>query len=290
MLACDECGAPAVHTEHLRSITHVSLTAHHLCKACFSAAVERKVFDAIDSNTMISDGDRVLLAVSGEKDSTVMMDLVHKWREHRGVDAELIVLTVDEGISDYRTRCAELVRRHAERRGMTFVKRSYESEFGLTLDDIHASREKDGRRICAYCCSLRGHVLRRVCDEVGVNKIATGMNLNDAVEYGFMCLLYGHFDDQSMPVYQPAKRTVQFVQPIYQLRAVECALYAHLNGIEILNEDCTYSAEHLHDDIRHTLNLLEDANPGILRSIYEGYTRVVAKKERATAHVRRGAA
>jgi tRNA(Ile)-lysidine synthase TilS/MesJ len=236
------------------------------------------VFGTIERDNMIEDGDRVLLAVSGEKDSTVMMDLVHKWVTRNGVRAELVVLTVDEGISDYRTRCTEVVRRHAERRGLEFIKRSYAGDFGMSLDQVHATREPDGRRICAYCCSLRGHVLRRVVDEAGATKIATGMNLNDAVEYAMMCLLYGHFDRQGLPVYSPPARPLSFVQPIYQLRAVECALYALLNQIEIMNDDCTYCGEHLHDDIRHSLNILEDSNPGILKSIYAGYVRLASGK------------
>lgn len=287
MLKCDDCGAPAAHTEHMRSLSHVTSSQRHLCAACFTASIERKVFSAIEREGMIKSGDRVLLAVSGEKDSTVMMDLVHKWVSRNGVLAELMVLTVDEGISDYRTRCTEVVQRHAERRGLKFIKRSYPQEFGMSLDQVHGSREPGGRRICAYCCSLRGHVLRRVVDEAGVTKIATGMNLNDAVEYAVMCLLYGHFDGQSLPVYEPPTRPVTFVQPIYQLRAVECALYALLNQIEIMNDDCTYCGEHLHDDIRHSLNILEDSNPGILHSIYAGYTRLLSDKAGAPGAARK---
>ena len=192
----------------------------------------------------------------------------------RKVAAELVVLTIDEGISDYRTRCVALARRHAEERGVSFVSRSYLEGYGFSLDHIYASRPREGPRICQSCCSLRGRVLRRVVEDLGAKKIAVGLNVSDVAEHALTCVLNGEIDSRCLPIHTPTGSDVVFIAPICSLTALECWLYGNLNGIEFLNEDCTYCAEHFHDDLKHALGILEDRNPGVLHSLADGYQKL----------------
>jgi tRNA(Ile)-lysidine synthase TilS/MesJ len=270
-MICDVCGGRAVFTRRERSLVHVTESSKRFCAKCFSDWIRERVAQNISSNTMLQDGDRVLACVSGEKDSTVMLHLLDDYARSNGIGAEVFVLSVDEGIGDYRTRCVELVRQHAERRGRDFIDRNFADEHGATLDVIFGARPSDGYRMCMYCCTLRGKTVVDVARKLGVNKIATGLNLNDAVEHAVMCLMKGVIDDQSLPVHVPPGSPVSFISPIFNLSGLECGLFAYVNSIEVLNEDCRYCGEHLRDDISRSLNLLEDANPGILLSLYEGY-------------------
>jgi tRNA(Ile)-lysidine synthase TilS/MesJ len=269
-----------VFTRRFRSLTHTTTSAEHQCRGCFIAHVEGRTFEAIERYEMVRPGDRVLACVSGEKDSTVMFHLLHKWIQNNNVPVELVMFTADEGMSDYRTRCVELARRHAEARGVRFITRAYAVQFGTTLDRIHAERPPDGPRICGYCCSLRGHTLRDVAKEFPADVIATGTNLSDGAEYALQCLLMGKFDEHGLPAFYPGGGSVRFVAPLCQLTGVEIALYGRLAGVEVISEDCVYCGEHLRDDLRDALNLVEDRNPGIVAQFYASYQRLAGMRER----------
>lgn len=275
-MQCDLCERSVVFVAKERSLMRITVTKRALCASCLLSDIEQRVFDAMTYHEMFLAGDRVLLCVSGEKDSTVMMHLVDKYIKTRQLDVDVLVLAVDEGISDYRSRCVDVVRRHAEARALRFVMKEYQQVFGITLDTINTTRDSSAFRMCRYCCNFRGEVVKGVAEEFGATKVATGMNLNDTVEHALMCLLMGKFDEQGLPCYTPTSSNVSFVSPIFMLKGIECALYARLIGLEIMNEDCTYCAEHLRDDVAHSLNLLEDKNPGILETFYAGYEQLVS--------------
>lgn len=129
---------------------------------------------------------------------------------------------------------------------------------------------------CVYCCSLRGKIVKDVAKEFSVTKVATGVTTNDTVEYALMCLLKGRFDTFCLPVYNTADTTVKMISPIFNITGLECGIYANLNNVNTLSEDCTYCNEHLRDDISKSLNLLEDRNPGILNAFYNGYLKIVS--------------
>jgi tRNA(Ile)-lysidine synthase TilS/MesJ len=250
-----------------------------LCSACFSTWVENRSFETIENEGLLLAGDRVLVCCSGEKDSVVMLDLIAKYVASRDLDVELIVLTVDEGISDYRKRCTLVAERHAKERGLRFVQASYWNHFDLTLDDIFARRTAADLRMCQYCCSMRGTVVRDQALSLEVNKIATGTNLTDAAEYAVMCILNGNIDNKCLPIHIPPGASISFISPILGLTGYECWLYAYLNKLEHLFEDCRHCAEHFHDDLRSSLSMLEDKNPGVMEKLYLGYRKILLSKE-----------
>jgi tRNA(Ile)-lysidine synthase TilS/MesJ len=268
---CSTCGHAAVYTRRVRSISHTSHHADRFCDTCFSEWVERRVDETIRSFEMLSPGDRVLVCLSGEKDSTIMFHLLTAWIRRHRPDVSLWALTVDEGISDYRTRCVEVARGHAVRREVPFITRSYKDRFDKTLDHISQHRAPDDRRICFYCCSLRGVVVREIVEEIGANKVATGLNLSDVAAYALICMIHGNIDNRCLPKHVPSGSNVTFIAPIAGLSAMECWLYGSLNKIEFLNEDCPNSDEHFYDDIKHALAGLEDRSPGVLEALAAGY-------------------
>lgn len=274
--ACDRCGGRSVYRRQQRSLTVTTTVGEHLCAGCFTGYVEQRIDDAIRTYEMVRPGDRVLACVSGEKDSTVMFHLLHQWLRRTETSISLTMLCVDEGIGEYRTRCVELARQHADARDVPYVIRSYENVFSARLDTIRAQRPEGGPRICVFCCSLRGRIVREVAAELDCNVVATGGNLNDGAEFAMMGLLRGKIDEHGLPCFVPSGGEVRFIAPMYALTGLEVRLYSMLNDIAIQSEDCPFCAEHLRDDVRDSLHLLEDRNPGALAAIFAGYQRLVA--------------
>lgn len=147
-LKCDFCDKDAVYTDRYRSIILTTEKSQHYCGKCFTTSLEERVLNNMNTYKMIEPGDRVLVCVSGEKDSTVMFHLVKKIVKERIKNVNLIALTVNEGISDYCDRCAANVRKMTEESGIHFVERSYVKEFGKSLDNIYDIRDKQSYRMC----------------------------------------------------------------------------------------------------------------------------------------------
>ena len=272
---CDKCDADAVYTQRNRNLLYTRSTAQRFCEECFSSHIENKVFSNISKFGMIEPRDRILICVSGEKDSMVMFHLVREYMKEFKIDADLFAITVNEGISDLRNKCVKLVRKTSDEYDIPFIEWSFMEEFGFTLDDIFRKRSENSFRICMYCSALRGKIIADTKKRLDITKVATGMNLNDTIEHAIMCLMKGVVDLEGLPIYKIEDGNVIFISPVYNLKGVECGMYALLNDVDFISEDCTYHNEHLSNDVRHSLNILEERNPGILNQLYAGYVRLL---------------
>jgi cytoplasmic tRNA 2-thiolation protein 1 len=243
---------------------------------CFERYVEDSFDATVQRHGLFPEGTSILLCVSGEKDSTVMMHLAKQWRERTGSTSELSVLTVDEGISNYRGRCCDLVEKQAASLGLPVHRETFNKRYGTTLDLL--SDERPGPapvRICTFCCAMRGNIVREMAIRTKADAIAFGTNVDDAAEYGLVCLLDGRLDDVALPQRRLGVTGHRIVSPLIELTAFEIALYAWCREIEYLSEDCHHCGEHVHDDLKAAVHFLEDRLPGSMRRLASGYKDLI---------------
>jgi tRNA 2-thiocytidine biosynthesis protein TtcA len=133
----------------------------------------KKVTKAITDYGLIEDGDRVMVGLSGGKDSWALFQILDVLRKRAPIGFSLIGVTVDSGYDGFRH---DLIATTCEARGWEY--RIVHTEIGDVMDDILEAQATP----CSLCARLRRGVLYRLADEVGATKIALGHHLDDFVE------------------------------------------------------------------------------------------------------------
>lgn len=135
--------------------------------------VAKQVTRAITDYGMIEDGDRVMVGLSGGKDSWALIEILDVLQKRAPIDFSIVAVTVDSGYKDYKHG---LITEACKARGWEL--RIEHTTIGEQMDDILDA----GDTPCSLCARLRRGVLYRVADEVGATKIALGHHLDDFVE------------------------------------------------------------------------------------------------------------
>ena len=137
------------------------------------ARIAKKVTRAITAHGLIEDGDRVMVGLSGGKDSWTLLQILDELRRRAPIRFSLIAVTVDSGYDGYRH---DLITRTCAERG--WECRIEHTGIGATMDDLL----DEGATPCSLCARLRRGVLYRLADEVGASKIALGHHADDFIE------------------------------------------------------------------------------------------------------------
>ncbi len=137
------------------------------------ARMARKTTKAITEFGMIEDGDRVMVGLSGGKDSWALLQLLDELRQRAPIDFSLVAVNVDSGYKDYKHG---VIAETCRARGWDL--RIEHTTIGEVMDDILEANATP----CSLCARLRRGVLYRLATEVGATKIALGHHLDDFVE------------------------------------------------------------------------------------------------------------
>ena len=135
--------------------------------------IAKKVTRAITEYNLVEDGDRIMVGLSGGKDSWALLQVLDVLRRRAPITFSLVAVTVDSGYNGYRH---DLISRTCEQRGWEY--RIEHTDIGDVIDDILEASATP----CSLCARLRRGVLYRIAKEVGATKIALGHHLDDFVE------------------------------------------------------------------------------------------------------------
>lgn len=246
MAECSRCGKRAVIT--------LMYSKQSLCEKHFAHYFEKKVFSKIRERSMIRKGDSVAAAVSGGKDSSVMLYLLKKLSEK--MPFELTALCIDEGIKGYRDKSIAELKRLCRKIGVK-LKVIKASSFAETVDQRY-------KEACSYCGVLRRYLLNKGAREIGATKIAIGHNLDDVVQT-LMLNLTRNEPERAVRFFHPLVNDRNFVpriRPLMGMHEREIAIYALIKGIECHLAECPYSYLGMRKYIREELNRLEEKFPG----------------------------
>jgi len=220
----------------------------------------------------VEPSDVLAVAVSGGKDSTALLDVVHKWG-----GAKMFAVSVDEGIAGYRDRTLSFLQGFCEKRGIELHIFSFEEEFGCTLDEMLETRPRE--RACTVCGALRRFLLNKRSRELGATKILFAHNRDDELQTFLMNLLSGNLAQISRKgeligvVDHPL--FVVRLKPLFRIPEKATAVYALLNYPGLPDVECPYLEESARFRVRHLLNSLELQNPGAKERMLELYDREI---------------
>lgn len=271
-MKCTRCRKPA----------EVKIRAHNsaFCRACYVVFFRRRVLKAIEKEKMIDKGERVLVAVSGGKDSLALWDVLHE------EGYETVGFHLALGIGGYSERSLDRTREFAEARGLDLRIHSLRDD-GLAVPDMMAATR---RPACAACGTAKRHHFDAAALEYECQVVATGHNLDDEAARLLGNVLRWQVDHlaRQRPVMQPThEKFVRKVKPLYLTSELETASFAFLRGIEYVVEECPNAAGATQLTYKALLDQLESSSPGSkLSFVNEFVTRGAAgflAKERESA-------
>ncbi|MCC7007314.1 MAG: tRNA 2-thiocytidine(32) synthetase TtcA [Acidobacteria bacterium] len=193
------------------------------------ARLARKVTRAIVEHGLIEDGDRVMVGLSGGKDSWALMEMLDVLRRRAPIDFSLVAVNVNSGYADFRH---DLVTSACAARG--WEVHVEHTTIGAIMDDIL----DDGDTPCSLCARLRRGVLYRLADAFGVTKIALGHHLDDFVETTLLNLFFqGSLKSMPARLVSDTKRHV-VIRPLVYVTEAEARAYTQEVGLPVIGCCC----------------------------------------------------
>ncbi|RJS76299.1 TIGR00269 family protein [Candidatus Bathyarchaeota archaeon] len=258
-------------------------SGEYLCRKCFAESIENKVRVTIGKHKMFETNDRIAVAVSGGKDSVSLLHILSKI-EKEFPKSSLCAITVDEGIKGYRDEAIRIAAQNCAQLGIEQTTVSFKELYGFTMDEIARKTREDKLTPCAYCGVLRRRALNIAARKVGADKIATAHTLDDEIQTFLLNIIHGDplRIARSGPVYKlKHHELVPRTKPFCEVLERESTLYAFVKGISFQEMPCPYAGEALRNDVRNTLNRLEEKHPGIKYTIYGSMNKIRQAMEKS---------
>ncbi|AZG10975.1 tRNA 2-thiocytidine(32) synthetase TtcA [Pigmentiphaga sp. H8] len=226
----------------------------------------REAGRAIGDFNMIEAGDRVMVCLSGGKDSYGMLDILLKLRERAPIDFDLIAVNLDQkqpGFPDDVLPC------YLTELGVPFHIETQDT-YSIVTRVI-----PEGKTMCSLCSRLRRGILYRVADELKATKIALGHHRDDILATFFMNMFYGG-QLKSMPpklVSDDGRHTV--IRPLAYIKEDDLIAYAQWKGFPIIPCNLCGSQENLkRKEAGRLIDEWERAFPGRIENIFNALSRV----------------
>ena len=211
---------------------------------------------AIEDYNLIEDGDRIMVCMSGGKDSYAMLDILESLRRKAPVEFSLVAVHLDAGLPGYPEN---LMSDYLEAKGV---------EYRIVKEPVYnIVREKlpDGRNICSLCSRLRRGILYRVAGEVGATKIALGHHREDALETLLLNLFYtGQLKSMPPKLLTDDGRHI-VIRPLIYCAEKDLIRFATMKEYPLISAElCSFAANRQRGVIKEMLKEWEKKNPGRL--------------------------
>ena len=188
----------------------------------------RQVGRAIADFGMIRDGDRILLGVSGGKDSLSLLMILRHLQTYAPVRFALAALTVDPQVPGFDP--SHLPDFYARLGLIGYYERQPLME--------QARSHMDGDSFCAYCSRMKRGIMYRICREQGYNVLALGQHLDDLAESLLMSLFHGGQLRTMKAHYVNDAGDIRIIRPLAYCRERQTADFARAAGLPVVPDSC----------------------------------------------------
>ena len=219
----------------------------------------RKVGRAIADYGMIRDGDRILLGVSGGKDSLSLLQILRHLQTYAPVRFEIGVITVDPEVEGFDP--ASLQEYYA-RQGLAYFYRSQP-----IMEE--AKQRMQGDSFCAYCSRMKRGIMYTTCRREGYSVLALAQHLDDLAESFLMSAFHGGQLRTMKAHYRNDDGDVRVIRPLVYCRETQTGAFARNAGLPVVPDSCPacFSAPTQREHMKQLLAREERANPHLFANL-----------------------
>ena len=241
-----------------------------LCREHYLQWVPEQTERFIIKYQMFTRGEKILVAVSGGKDSLSLWDILVRLGYQ--ADGVYLGLGIDEDIN-YSHESQRLCEKFAAEHNLKLHVVDIEKEYGQSIPMLAQSSHRGYGKPCAVCGLAKRHEMNRVARDLGYDALATGHNLDDeaAVLFGNTLSWASEFLLRQGPVLLEKDGLARKVKPLCRFYEREMTAYALLSGIEYIYEECPFAEGSKSIFYKETLNQLETTRPGVKLIFYLGF-------------------
>ena len=238
-----------------------------LCREHYLQWVPEQTERFIKKYEMFTPEEKILVAVSGGKDSLSLWDILV--RLGYKADGLYLGLGIDGGIN-YSHESQRLAEKFANERNLKLHVVDIEKEYGQSIPMLAEVSHRGYGKPCAVCGLAKRHEMNRVARDLGYDVLATGHNLDDeaAVLFGNTLSWASEFLLRQGPVLPESDGLARKVKPLCRFYEREMTAYALLSGIEYIYEECPFAEGSKSIFYKETLNQLETTRPGAKLTFY----------------------
>ncbi|MHA1348589.1 MAG: ATP-binding protein [Candidatus Odinarchaeia archaeon] len=244
----------------------------HYCTEHFLSYVRNTVLNTIRDYKLIQENDRVLLAVSGGKDSLVLLHILN-WAKDK-LNFELIPLTINLGINknNYSNDSVKVTLENCEKLGLKLKIIDLKKEYGFSLDEMALYTKKS---VCAACGTIKRYLINKEAIKAEVDCVATGHNLTDGVVFLLNNLIKGDLLLLSRyKIKLPKKdKLVPRIKPLFFIYEKETSFYSYLAGIKTVESSCAYGGSAPTFKMKQIALKMEEVEPGSNLQLMRSFIR-----------------
>ena len=226
----------------------------------------RLVGEAIGDYAMIEAGDRVMVCLSGGKDSYALLDVLMKLRARAPLRFELVAVNLDQRHPGYPEHV------------LPDYLKSLEIPFRIEVQDTYSVVKRlvpEGETMCSLCSRLRRGVLYRVARELGATKIALGHHRDDILETFFLNLFFGGKMKAMSPKLQSDDGQNVVIRPLAYVAESDLEAYAEVKRFPIIPCDLCGSQPTLQrKQVKQMLREWEKRHPGRVDSMFRALSNL----------------
>lgn len=268
-MRCRKCGERAA----------INMRQHKLalCATHFLEWIPEQTERAIEHYRMFTRQEKILVAVSGGKDSLSLWDVLQ--RLGYVADGLYIDLGIDDGLG-YSHKSRAFCEQFAAGRGLHLHVVSVPGEYGASLPEAASKSHRGQDKPCSVCGLVKRHIMNRIARDGGYDVLVTGHNLDDEAAvllHNAMTWSAGYLARQAplLPASRPG--LTRKAKPFCRIYERESAAYALMRGIDYIYDECPYAVGSSTIYYKEVLNRMEEDRPGAKLQFYLSFLQAKEK-------------
>ena len=228
--------------------------------------IQRQVGQAISDFNMIEDGDKVMVCLSGGKDSYAMLDILMSLKKRAPISFDLIAVNLDQNQPCFPE---EVLPNYLQK---------LEVEYRIVEEDTYSivtDKIESGKTTCSLCSRLRRGILYRTANELGVTKIALGHHMDDMVETLFLNMFHGARLKSMPPKLVSDDKKNIVIRPLAYCRESDLESFSGLRQFPIIPCNLCGSQENLQrKKVKKMLSEWDQHQPGRVANVFKSMSRI----------------